>query len=206
MFSTLILLQILQKWQLGFLVSLYLSSRICPNCPCMQLFLVPCNFFTFCCSIFLIFLFLGGLGAGSCDVWNPSSPTRDRTCAPCSGRAVSQPLDHQGSPRILLIFKAQSISFPLWVLKLVSLCTALGQDDNDLMSALSHLPVYHTMLCCNTVMLLSSLIYMFISHTQIPICYYALWGQGQCIDPSACEKMVLFWRRSALGFLWQEWC
>ena len=111
--STLLLLQALQKRQLGFLVSLYLLSRICPNCPCMQLFLVPCNLFTFCCSIFLIFLFLGGPGAGSCDIWNPSFPTRDRTRAPCSGRAVSQPLDHQGSPQILLIFKAQSISFPL---------------------------------------------------------------------------------------------
>ena len=27
-----------------------------------------------------------------------SSPTRDRTRAPCTGRAESYPLDHQGSP------------------------------------------------------------------------------------------------------------
>ena len=30
---------------------------------------------------------------------NPSSPTRDRTCAPHSGSAESQPLDRQGIPR-----------------------------------------------------------------------------------------------------------
>ena len=28
---------------------LYLLSRICPNCACTQLFLVPYNFFVFCC-------------------------------------------------------------------------------------------------------------------------------------------------------------
>ena len=31
-------------------------------------------------------------------MWDPSSPTWDRTCTPCSGSAGSQPLDHQGSP------------------------------------------------------------------------------------------------------------
>ena len=34
----LLLLWALQKWQLGFLVSLYLSCRICPNCPCSAVF------------------------------------------------------------------------------------------------------------------------------------------------------------------------
>ena len=48
--STLLLLQALQKWQLGFLVSLYVLSRICPNCACRQLFFVPYSFFVFCCS------------------------------------------------------------------------------------------------------------------------------------------------------------
>ena len=47
--STLLLLQALQKWQLGFLVSLCLLSRICPNCACMRLFLVPYSFFVSCC-------------------------------------------------------------------------------------------------------------------------------------------------------------
>ena len=42
------LLQALQKWQLGFLVSLYLLSRICPNYSCVQLLLVPYSFFVFC--------------------------------------------------------------------------------------------------------------------------------------------------------------
>ena len=46
---TLLLLQALQNWQLGFLVFLYLLFRICPNCPCMLLFLVPNSFFVFCC-------------------------------------------------------------------------------------------------------------------------------------------------------------
>ena len=38
----------LQTWQLGFLVS-YPLSRICPNCACTSLVLVPCRFFVFCC-------------------------------------------------------------------------------------------------------------------------------------------------------------
>ena len=50
MHSTLLLLWALQKWQLGFLVSLYLLSRICPNCACMHVLLVPYSFFAFCCS------------------------------------------------------------------------------------------------------------------------------------------------------------
>jgi len=35
--------RLLKKQQLGFLVSLCPLSRICPNCACMQLFLVPDN-------------------------------------------------------------------------------------------------------------------------------------------------------------------
>ena len=46
---TLLLLRTLQKWQLDLLVSLYLLSRICSYCTCMQLFLVPYNCFLFCC-------------------------------------------------------------------------------------------------------------------------------------------------------------
>ena len=42
------LLPALQKWQLGFLVFVYLLSRICPNCACTQLFLVPYSVFVFC--------------------------------------------------------------------------------------------------------------------------------------------------------------
>ena len=49
MLSTLLLLQALQKRQLGFLVSLYLLSRVCANCICMQLFLVPYSSLVFCC-------------------------------------------------------------------------------------------------------------------------------------------------------------
>ena len=45
---TLFLLQDL-KWQLGFFWSLYLLSRICPNRPCMPLFLAPYSFLVFCC-------------------------------------------------------------------------------------------------------------------------------------------------------------
>ena len=36
MCSTLLLFQSLQKWQLGFFWSLYLLSRICLNCICVQ--------------------------------------------------------------------------------------------------------------------------------------------------------------------------
>lgn len=46
------LLQALQKWQLaGFFFFLCIFwSRICPNCTCTQLFLVPYNFFVSCSS------------------------------------------------------------------------------------------------------------------------------------------------------------
>ena len=37
------------EWLLGFLVSLCLLSRICPNCACVQLLFVSCSFFAFCC-------------------------------------------------------------------------------------------------------------------------------------------------------------
>ena len=32
-------------------------------------------------------------------IWNLSSPTQDRTQAPCIGSTESEPLDHQGGPR-----------------------------------------------------------------------------------------------------------
>ena len=32
-------------------------------------------------------------------MWDLSSPTRDRTCAPCTGSSASQPLDQEGSPQ-----------------------------------------------------------------------------------------------------------
>ena len=35
------------SWIFGFSISL---SIICLNCTCTELFLVPCNFFVFCCS------------------------------------------------------------------------------------------------------------------------------------------------------------
>ena len=47
MCSTLLLLQALQKCQLGFLVSLYLLSRICPTCTCTRLVLVLYSFLVF---------------------------------------------------------------------------------------------------------------------------------------------------------------
>ena len=46
---TLLLLQYFHRWQLSFLVSYYLLSRNCPNCACMQLFLVPYSFLIVCC-------------------------------------------------------------------------------------------------------------------------------------------------------------
>ena len=50
MHRTLFFLSSLQKWQLRFLVFLYLLSRICPNCQgFMQLFLVPYSYFVFYC-------------------------------------------------------------------------------------------------------------------------------------------------------------
>ena len=46
---TLLLLPVLQKWQLNFFVFCILLSIICPNCACTQLFSVPYSFFAFCC-------------------------------------------------------------------------------------------------------------------------------------------------------------
>ena len=45
----LLLLWALQRWQLGFLTSLYLLSRICPNYACLNLIIVPYSFLVFCC-------------------------------------------------------------------------------------------------------------------------------------------------------------
>ena len=39
--DTLFLFQALQKWRLGFSVSLYLLSRICPNCMCNTVVFSP---------------------------------------------------------------------------------------------------------------------------------------------------------------------
>ena len=36
--------------------------------------------------------------ATPCSMWNLSSLTRDRICAPCNESSESYPLDHQGSP------------------------------------------------------------------------------------------------------------
>lgn len=47
LFNPLLLLQAVQKWQLGCLVSSYLLSRICPKGSCMQRFLVPYSFCIF---------------------------------------------------------------------------------------------------------------------------------------------------------------
>ena len=41
----------------------------------------------------LIFFFFGHMG-----MWVLSAPTRDRTCAPCSGSMESSPVDHPGIP------------------------------------------------------------------------------------------------------------
>ena len=39
--------------------------------------------------------------AVTCGTWDLGSPSKGRTCAPCSGSAESQPLDHQGNPYLL---------------------------------------------------------------------------------------------------------
>ena len=49
MCSTLLLLQALQKWQLGLWSFCILLFIIFPNCASTQLFLVPYSFFVFCC-------------------------------------------------------------------------------------------------------------------------------------------------------------
>ena len=39
-----------------------------------------------------------------CDMQDLSSLTRDQTQAPCIGSVESQPLDHQGSPDVSLLY------------------------------------------------------------------------------------------------------
>ena len=51
-----------------------------------------------------------GSGLLSCSMHvGSSSPTRDRTRAPCIGSMVSYPLDHQGSPLAIVNSVAMSI-------------------------------------------------------------------------------------------------
>ena len=52
---------------------------------------------TFSLFFFFFSFFLATLHA-ACGIWDHSSLTRDRSCAPCSGSTESQPLDRQGSP------------------------------------------------------------------------------------------------------------
>ena len=40
-------------------------------------------------------------------MWDPSSPTRDRTCTPRGGSMESQPLDCQGSPWVVLLLSGK---------------------------------------------------------------------------------------------------
>ena len=68
---------------------------------------------------FNIYLFILAAPGLSCSTWifscdmqtlscgrhvGPSSPTRDRTQAPCIGSVASYPLDHQGSPQASVFF------------------------------------------------------------------------------------------------------
>ena len=48
--NTLLSLRALQKRHLGFWSFCIFLSRICSNCACTHLFLVPYSFFVFCCS------------------------------------------------------------------------------------------------------------------------------------------------------------
>ena len=65
---------------------------------CVRMSVELCTLHTFT-LIFIITVkkkkkaFLATLG----NMWDPSSPTRDWTCAPCIGSSQSQPVDHQGS-------------------------------------------------------------------------------------------------------------
>ena len=47
-------------------------------------------------------------------MWDPSSPTRDWTHAPCIGSSKSQPLDCQGSPSLGMGFWCQCMLLPSW--------------------------------------------------------------------------------------------
>ena len=76
----------------GYLVALkhHLGERTqYINCESLQ---GHCQTFSVCICAYFFFL------AMPHGMWDLSSPTRDRTCAPCSGSMKSQPLDGQGSP------------------------------------------------------------------------------------------------------------
>ena len=65
------------------------------------------------CLFFLIFIYLFGCSGSQLQHVGSSSLTRDRTWAPCTGSSESQPLDHQGIPRMMILIFSQLIRHPL---------------------------------------------------------------------------------------------
>ena len=64
----------------------------------------PSPFILFYFNLFIFIHFLRHVGSFSHGMHvGSSSPTRDRTRAPCIGSTESYPLDHQGSPLTLLL-------------------------------------------------------------------------------------------------------
>ena len=84
------LLQALQKWQLEFLVFCVFLSRICPNCACMQLLLVPHSS--------LYFVAWGEVCPGtSTEVEGPGSQSVSRPCRWPHGKWLKRWLSLNGS-------------------------------------------------------------------------------------------------------------
>ena len=83
---------------LFFKIFIYLYKYVCML---HRVSVVACGLLVAACGLLVAargLLLSCGMHAGS------SSPTRDRTRAPCIGSMESYPLDHQGSPSIILIF------------------------------------------------------------------------------------------------------
>ena len=88
-----------------------LFSQIIPPSPCPTESKSLC---VFCCLAYRVIIVLLFYFATLYGMRNLSSPTRDWTCAPCSGSMESWPLDYQGGPRPMDFNATHCKNFPYW--------------------------------------------------------------------------------------------
>ena len=75
-------------------------------------------------------------------MWDLSSLTRDGTCILCFGSTESQPLDHQGSPSLLLLMFIFHVLRHPWFSLLNTTCCFIFSPEQSLPLPLSPAPFY----------------------------------------------------------------